>query len=250
MALSVTNTSAYTAVPVAQSSNFEILGDYIGLETSEFQIRITDVSTLKFEWVQNKESGVGSWSSEVTASSTPGTYLVDGITISMSNTPSYWAVGDRTSFTFDKGARKFNDIKILNPDEGNTSIIGWSGTDGSFSSTKDDGLDKTNLIGYATSSQNKITSINHSNSLLYGFGADAQSIPKRIGYQRYRQFNTDFKPNELFLENSVTNLPDNFTAPYDAEEIKITYFLNSGASAGDFHKLMCLIEKNTPAYTL
>ena len=248
MALSVTNTSTYNEIAFADNENFEILGSYTGNETAEFQIRITSISPLKFEWVQDTESTSGSWSSEVTAVSTSlgGVYLADGISLAMVQSNSFWAVSDRVKFTFDKGARKYNDIQIITPDEGLTSIVGWSSTSGSFSSTKDDGLNQSIEVGHATSSQNQITSLNHNSSLLYGFGADAQSIPKRIGYQRYRQFNNSFKPNDLFIENSVTNLPDNFTAPYDAEEITVSYYASSGDSADQSHKLMCLIEKNAP----
>ncbi len=248
MALSVTNTTTYTETAFLTSENFEILGAYTGNETAEFQIRITSVSPLKFEWVKDTESVSGSWSSEINAVATisGGVYLADGISVGMTQSNNYWAVSDRVKFTFDKGARKFNDIQIITPDEGLTSIVGYSNTTGTFSTTKDDGNDNSTVIGHATSANNKITSLNHNSSLLYGFGGDAQSIPKRIGYQRYKQFNNSFKPNELFLENSVTNLPDNFTAPHDAEEITVSYYANTGANADTSHSLMCLIEKNTP----
>jgi len=246
MAISVSNASTYSSVQLASAENFELFGTYSGEETSEFQFRITEISTLKFIWVQHKQSGEGSWSSEVTASASTPTALADGISVTMSQANNYWSIGDRISITFDKSKRTFNDIQVINPDEGDTVIVGWSSIGGVFVSTKDNGLNEANVLGNATSSRNKITSVSHNDSLLYGFGSDNQSIPKRIGYQRYRQFNEEFKPNELFVENSVTNLPDNFTAPYDAEEITVKYYADASSSAGNNHKLLCLIEKNTP----
>ena len=139
MALSVTNATTYTQAPFVSTDNFKILGAYTGNETAEFQIRITSISPLKFEWVRDTESASGPWSSEVTAVTVAsgGAYLVDGISVGMAQSDSYWAVSDRVKFTFDKGARKFNDIQIITPDEGLTSIVGYSNTSGTFSTTKE-----------------------------------------------------------------------------------------------------------------